>query len=90
MKWKGLITKVHPFQSCLFSKKSEPRVPETTLDTQLGLDQVWSESSILISLGISNWFIFSTLKIFQKYQVSRLRDIFKKSDWQQLKNVSQE
>jgi hypothetical protein len=51
-----------------FLKKREPRVPETAVDTQLGLGSVWSGSNISINRGICNGFVLSALKTFQECQ----------------------
>jgi hypothetical protein len=49
-----------------FLKKREPRVPETAVDTQLGLGKVRSGSGISINGEIRNCFVLSALKTFQK------------------------
>jgi hypothetical protein len=67
-KWNGKVrqpkwTHLSPAD---FLKKWELRVPETAMDTQLGFGQVRSRSSNSINRGISNWFVLSAPKTFQK------------------------
>jgi hypothetical protein len=62
MEWKGPPTTGNPSQSWRFSEEKRAPVPETAVETQLGLGSVRSGSGISINRGFVTVLFFLLLK----------------------------